>query len=45
MNTPRDAMPVCESGSECLPVADDGSREFAEIYEAVQDGGTLRRVE
>ena len=42
---PRDAMPVCESGSECLPVEDDGSREFAQIYEAVQDGGTFRRIE
>ena len=42
---PRDAMPICESGSECLPVEDDGSREFAQIYEAVRDGGTLRRVE
>jgi galactonate dehydratase len=42
---PRDAMPVCEPGSECVPVEDDGSRAFAQIWDAVQDGHTLRRVE
>jgi hypothetical protein len=33
---PRDAMPICEKGSECVPVEDDGSRAFAKIYDAVQ---------
>ena len=42
---PRDAMPVSEAGSECVPVEDDGSREFAAIYDAVQDGSTVRRLE
>ena len=42
---PRDAMPVSEAGSECVPVEDDGSKSFAAIYDAVQDGNTLRRVE
>lgn len=42
---PRDAMPISEAGSECMPVEDDGSKSFAAIYDAVQDGNTLRRVE
>ena len=42
---PRDAMPICEPGSECVPVEDDGSRAFAQIYDAVQDGHTLRKIE
>ena len=42
---PRDAMPICESGSECVPVADDGTQAFAKIYDAVQDSQTLRRIE
>ena len=42
---PRDAMPVCEAGSECVPVADDGSRGFAEIYKALQQEHTFRRME
>ena len=39
------AMPVSEAGSECVPVEDDGSEEFEEIWQAVQDGRTLRRQE
>ncbi|MFT5377535.1 MAG: hypothetical protein ACI906_004375 [Candidatus Latescibacterota bacterium] len=42
---PRDAMPICEAGSECVPVEDDDSRAFAAIFDAVQGGSTLRRVE
>ena len=42
---PKNAMPVCEAGSTLDPVEDDGSKKFAAIYEAVQGGGTLRRVE
>jgi L-alanine-DL-glutamate epimerase-like enolase superfamily enzyme len=42
---PRDAMPVCEAGSECVPVEDDGSQTFAAIFDAVQGGSTLRQIE
>ena len=42
---PRAAMPVSEAGSQCVPVEDDGSKAFAKIWEAVQDGATLRRRE
>jgi L-alanine-DL-glutamate epimerase-like enolase superfamily enzyme len=42
---PKDAMPICEAGSSLGPVEDDGSRAFARLYEAVQGGRTLRRVE
>jgi hypothetical protein len=42
---PGNAMPVCEPGSVLLPYADDGSRKFRQIWEAVQDGNTLRRFE
>ena len=38
-------MPVSEEGSECVPVEDDGSKEFEEIWQGVQDGRTLRRKE
>ena len=39
-------MPVSEAGSECVcPVEDDGSKEFEEIWQAVQGGRTLRRQE
>ncbi len=45
--TPIRAMPCpfVKRVSKCVPVADDGSRTFAKIYDAVQDGGTVRRVE
>ena len=39
------AMPVCEAGSAADPLEDDGSKAFQKIYEAVQDGGTVRRRE
>ena len=42
---PQNAMPVCEVGSTLEPVTDDGSKVFAQIYEAVQEGRTLRRLE
>lgn len=42
---PRNAMPISEAGSECVPVEDDGSKRFQQIWEAVQDGATLRRKE
>jgi galactonate dehydratase len=42
---PRDAMPIAEAGSNLEVWEDDGTREFARVYEAVQDGHTLRRVE
>ena len=42
---PALAMPVSEAGSECVPVEDDGSKEFEEIWQAVQGGRTLRRQE
>jgi L-alanine-DL-glutamate epimerase-like enolase superfamily enzyme len=42
---PRNAMPVCETGSNLVPVEDDGSKEFAAVYAATRDGSTLRRVE
>jgi hypothetical protein len=42
---PDDAQPICETGSSLEVVADDGSNDFAELYEAVQYGRTLRRHE
>jgi hypothetical protein len=42
---PAAALPVCERGSVTLPYEDDGSKRFKEIWEAVQDGKTLRRFE
>ncbi|MEW6750502.1 MAG: enolase C-terminal domain-like protein [Candidatus Latescibacterota bacterium] len=42
---PENAMPICEPGSELRPVDDDGGRAFADIWEAVQGGRTLRRLE
>ena len=42
---PNDAMPTCEAGSNLESVPDDGSEGFKEIYDAVQDGSTVRRLE
>ena len=42
---PDAAMPISEAGSQCVPVEDDGSKGFAEIWKAVEGGGTLRRRE
>ena len=42
---PNDAMPVCEVGSTIDPVEDDGTKRFAQLYEAVQNGNTVRRLE
>ena len=42
---PQMAMPVSEAGSQCVPFEDDGSKAFEKIWEAVQDGATLRRHE
>lgn len=42
---PRDAMPIAEAGSNLDVWEDDGSRDFAKVYEAVQNDHTLRRVE
>ncbi|MCZ6678271.1 MAG: mandelate racemase/muconate lactonizing enzyme family protein [Candidatus Poribacteria bacterium] len=42
---PGDAMPVCEAGSTLDVVPDDGSAAFKELYEAVQNGNTVRRLE
>ncbi|HXF63794.1 MAG TPA: mandelate racemase/muconate lactonizing enzyme family protein [Caldilineaceae bacterium] len=42
---PDSAQPVSEAGSSLDVVADDGSAAFAELYEAVQNGRTVRRQE
>lgn len=42
---PKDAHPVCEPGCTCDPVEDDGSAEFDELYNAVQNGSVVRRRE
>ena len=42
---PEDAMPTCEAGSTLDVVSDDGSEAFRKLYNAVQDGSTMRRVE
>ena len=42
---PRNAMPVCEAGATTDVVPDNGSKAFAQIWEAVQGGDTLRRLE
>ena len=38
-------MPICEKGSECLPVEDDGSEQFDSLYKSLQEGHTIRRSE
>ncbi|MEM7131324.1 MAG: mandelate racemase/muconate lactonizing enzyme family protein [Chloroflexota bacterium] len=40
---PNDAQPICEKGSTCDPVADDGSRDFDELYQSTQNGRVVRR--
>ena len=42
---PRDALPVCEPGSSLLPVGDDRSKKFRDLYREVKKEGTLRRRE
>jgi L-alanine-DL-glutamate epimerase-like enolase superfamily enzyme len=42
---PNNAMPICEVGSSLLPYEDDGSKQFKQVWDAVQDGNTLRRFE
>jgi galactonate dehydratase len=42
---PQSAQPICEAGSALDVVPDDGSAEFAALYEAVQNGHLLRRRE
>ncbi len=42
---PNDAMPTCEVGSSLETVPDDGSAAFKELYDAVQGGNTVRRLE
>ena len=42
---PKAAMPVSEAGSGCVPVEDDGSKDFNRIWQAVQNGHTLIRHE
>jgi hypothetical protein len=39
---PDAAMPICEEGSACVPVEDDGSKAFDRIWNAVQGGVTMR---
>jgi hypothetical protein len=40
---PDDAQPICEPGATLEVFADDGSRDFAEIFDAVQVGHTVVR--
>jgi hypothetical protein len=42
---PKDAQPLCEVGANMLPVEDDGSAEFADLFAAVQSGHIVRRIE
>ena len=42
---PNDAMPTCEAGSNLEVVSDDGSDAFKDLYDAVQSGSTVRRLE
>lgn len=42
---PESAQPIAEAGSALEVVPDDGSAEFAELYNAVQNGHILRRHE
>ena len=42
---PEKGMPVCEAGSFLEPVEDDGSEDFARLWEAVQGGHILCRRE
>lgn len=39
---PQDSQPISEKGAAMLPLADDGSEGFEQIYQAVQDGSSLR---
>jgi hypothetical protein len=40
---PDDAQPICEPGANLEVYADDGSADFAEIFDAVQVGHTVVR--
>ncbi len=42
---PKDAMPVCEAGSNLEAVADNGSKSFDKLHAAVQGDHTVRRLE
>ena len=42
---PRNAMPICEAGSSMVPVGDDRTRRFSDLYREVNREGTLRRME
>jgi len=42
---PRNALPICEAGSSLVPVGDDGTKRFSDLYKEVNSEGTLRRME
>ena len=42
---PKDAQPVCEAGANMVPIGDDGSVEFVDLFAAVQNGRIVRRIE
>ena len=42
---PRNALPICEAGSSLVPVGDDRTRRFSDLYREVNREGTLRRME
>lgn len=42
---PESAQPIAEAGSALEVVPDDGSRDFAALYAAVQEGHIVRRIE
>ena len=42
---PRNAMPVCEVGSNLIPVGDDRTKKFGDLYREVNKEGTLWRME
>ena len=42
---PQAALPICEAGSELVPVGDDRSKRFNALYRQVQKDGTLWRRE
>jgi L-alanine-DL-glutamate epimerase-like enolase superfamily enzyme len=42
---PQSAQPIAEAGSALDVVPDDGSQAFADLYNAVQNGHVVRRLE
>lgn len=39
---PAEGMPVCEAGCSWAPIADDGTKRYAQLFDAVEKEGSVR---